>query len=150
MKKYFTFLILLCLLCISGTALAQSGRCGVNYDIEWTLENGTITFNGTGDHPTWSSTCKNAIRNATRVVVGQKIFAPTNVNRMFENLSSVQEMILDNLDVSEVTDMSFMFYFCRALTSIKGLSSWDTSNVTNMSYMFNRCSSAGILPVSQI
>ena len=108
MKKYCAFLLLFCLLCISGTALAQtSGTCGENEAIDWTLENGTITFNGNGDHPTWNSTCKDVITsNVTKVVIGDKVFAPENASEMFANLYSVQEMILRNLDVSQTTNMS--------------------------------------------
>ncbi len=41
----------------------------------------------------------------------------------------------DNLDTSNVENMSFMFNYCQSLTSLD-LSSWDTSKVTNMSYTF--------------
>ena len=39
-------------------------------------------------------------------------------------------------DVSNVTDMSFMFYMCKELKSVGNISSWDVSNVTNMVGMF--------------
>jgi len=35
-----------------------------------------------------------------------------------------------NFDTSKVTDMSYMFYSCRSLTSLD-LSSFDTSNVVD-------------------
>ena len=41
-------------------------------------------------------------------------------------------------DVSNVTDMSYMFSNCSGLTDLD-LSSWDVSNVTNMGSMFNYC-----------
>ena len=37
------------------------------------------------------------------------------------------------------TDMNFMFYGCRSLTSLD-VSSFDTQNVTNMEGMFQNCS----------
>lgn len=40
-------------------------------------------------------------------------------------------------DVSQVTDMSYMFYQYKG-TSLD-LSSWDTSNVTDMNFMFGNC-----------
>ena len=44
-------------------------------------------------------------------------------------------------DVSNVTNMSFMFYMCVNLKSIGDLSKWDVSNVTNMKGMFRYCKS---------
>ena len=42
-------------------------------------------------------------------------------------------------DVSNVTNMSCMFYGCDKLKSIGDISGWDVSNVTDMSYMFAFC-----------
>ena len=44
-------------------------------------------------------------------------------------------------DVSNVTDMSFMFFMCGNLKSVGDLSKWDVSNVTNMKGMFRYCTS---------
>ena len=44
-------------------------------------------------------------------------------------------------DVSNVTNMSFMFFMCVNLKSIGDLSKWDVSNVTNMKGMFRYCKS---------
>ena len=46
---------------------------------------------------------------------------------------------IPELDVSNVTNMSYMFSNCENLTSLD-LSNWDTSNVTIMGNMFNSCS----------
>ncbi|EMF0453287.1 BspA family leucine-rich repeat surface protein, partial [Enterococcus faecium] len=51
---------------------------------------------------------------------------------------SLTTMNLSNLDTSNVTNMSYMFYYCSSLTSLD-VSHFDTSNVTNMSYMFSSC-----------
>ena len=45
---------------------------------------------------------------------------------------------LDNLNTSNVTDMSNMFAYCMELPSLN-LSSFNTGKVTNMSNMFHRC-----------
>ena len=45
---------------------------------------------------------------------------------------------LIKINTSNVTDMSFMFYYCTNLTSLD-LSNFDTSNVTTMNYMFDNC-----------
>ena len=40
-------------------------------------------------------------------------------------------------DVSNVKDMSCMFYWCTSFN--QDISNWDVSNVTNMRYMFYKC-----------
>jgi len=54
-----------------------------------------------------------------------------------------------NIDTSQVTDMSYMFYSCRDLTSLD-LSNIDTSKVTNMCYMFDTCRGLTSLDLSNI
>ena len=46
---------------------------------------------------------------------------------------------ISDWDVSNVTDMSCMFFRCEELESVGDLSKWDVSNVTNMSKMFFSC-----------
>ena len=46
---------------------------------------------------------------------------------------------ISDWDVSNVTDMSYMFFACEELKSVGDISSWDVSNVINMSYMFAFC-----------
>ena len=42
-------------------------------------------------------------------------------------------------DVSNATNMSYMFYMCKELKSVGNISGWDVSNVTDMSSMFYSC-----------
>ena len=53
-------------------------------------------------------------------------------------MSEITNITFNNLDTSNVADMSMMFQNCRALTNID-LSYLDTSNVTNMGSMFQNC-----------
>ena len=46
---------------------------------------------------------------------------------------------ISDWDVSGVTDMSYMFYGCKELTSVGNISGLDISSVTDMSYMFAFC-----------
>ena len=55
----------------------------------------------------------------------------------FSYLSSVELINVKNVDVSNITDMSSMFYKCPNLETIIGLETWDTSNVTTMADMFS-------------
>jgi len=48
--------------------------------------------------------------------------------------------------INKVTDMSYMFYECNALSSLPDISKWNTSKVTNISYMFYGCNSLSSLP----
>ena len=45
---------------------------------------------------------------------------------------------LSNWDISNVTDLSVMFYCCKNFEG-KGLENWDVSNVKDMHYMFFEC-----------
>lgn len=44
---------------------------------------------------------------------------------------------LEDVDVSNITNMSYMFDSCFVLEINNNLKKWNVSNVTNMSYMFN-------------
>ena len=50
---------------------------------------------------------------------------------------------IEGLDTSEVTNFSYMFYYCYELTSVPQL---DTSNGTNFTYMFCTCSELTSVP----
>ena len=43
---------------------------------------------------------------------------------------------LSNFNINNVTNMSYMFYYCSSLTSLN-LSNFNTNNLSNMSYIFN-------------
>lgn len=42
----------------------------------------------------------------------------------------------DILDLTETTDLSYLFYGCESLTTIPNISMWDTSSITHFTYMF--------------
>ena len=75
------------------------------------------------------------------------IYAPKNSSFLFGGsspsgqLTNLTSITFNNIfDTSLVTNMSYMFLICSALTTLD-LSSFDTSKVTSMSYMFDSCSS---------
>ena len=64
----------------------------------------------------------------------------TNMSNMFYACMGLTSLDLSNFDTSQVTNMSDMFGGCMGLTSLD-VSNWNTSKVTNMSNMFNYCTS---------
>ena len=48
---------------------------------------------------------------------------------------------ISDWDVSNATNMTYMFYMCEELESVGDISEWDVSNVINMRSMFFRCES---------
>ena len=46
---------------------------------------------------------------------------------------------ISDWDVSNVTDMEYMFYMCKELKSVGNILGWDVSKVTDMSGMFYSC-----------
>ncbi|MCJ1968950.1 BspA family leucine-rich repeat surface protein [Lactococcus carnosus] len=75
--------------------------------------------------------------------------APKNSRSLFEDLNNLTEIDgLTNLDTSEVTDMSKMFYDCYALTKLD-LSNFNTTKVNTISYMFFYCKSLTSLDLSK-
>lgn len=63
-----------------------------------------------------------------------------DMSYMFNGCLWLTSFNLSGFDTSKVTDMSYMFYNCFELTSLN-LSGFDTSNATNMSDMFSGCKS---------
>ena len=71
----------------------------------------------------------------------------TTLDRALRNQTSLLRADLSGLDVSNVTNMSYLFNGASHLTNLN-LSGWETSNVTDMSYMFYNASSLTTLDVS--
>ena len=65
-------------------------------------------------------------------------FCNDNDKGIFEK-TKFKYIDISDWDVSGVTDMSYMFYWCNELTSVGNISGWDISSVTDMSYMFAFC-----------
>ena len=72
---------------------------------------------------------------------------PISTGYWFSSAANIMSFDGVNLDTSNVTDISYMFYNCRLLTSID-ISNFNTSNVTNMSSMFYYCKSIKSLDLS--
>ena len=63
-----------------------------------------------------------------------------NLSHFWENSRADADLktLVNFIDTSNVTDMSYMFYNCQRLEYVNA-SIFDTDNVTDMSYMFSYC-----------
>ena len=71
----------------------------------------------------------------------------TNMSYMFQDCTALTSLNLSSFDTSQCTSMSIMFQNCTALTSLN-LSSFDTSKVTKMIAMFQHCTALTSLDLS--
>lgn len=78
--------------------------------------------------------------------VGSDFPCPENMSNAF--YGETERTVLKPLDLSNVTNMSYMLYGCGSLNTIDGVENWNVSNVTNMSYMFNACNALYTLDCS--
>ena len=94
-------------------------------DLLTTEGNLNVTFNGLSD---------------VTVYIDESFanYNPTKTSRWFSDLNGTI-LGLDNLNTSEVTDMSYMFANCTGLTKFDPIF-FDTSSATNMNSMFAGCS----------
>ncbi len=67
--------------------------------------------------------------------VADEIYTATSAEGLFKELY-VTKIIINNINTSRTTDMSFMFGWGHKLTSIEGLSKFNTSKVTSTAGMF--------------
>ena len=67
---------------------------------------------------------------------------------MFSSCESLTSLDLSSFDTSNVTDMNFMFYYCKKLETIVFSNKFLTSNVKKMNSMFSSCESLTSLDLS--
>ena len=70
----------------------------------------------------------------------------TNMSRMFYENTALKAIDLSHFQTENVTDMSKMFYYCLALKKLD-ISNFNTKNVTDMSKMFAGCQSLKSLKI---
>ena len=71
----------------------------------------------------------------------------TNMSKMFKFCQILENLDVSHFDTHNVTDMSGMFFQCNALKSLD-VSNFDTSNVTEISRMFGFCKTLTSLDLS--
>lgn len=98
--------------------------------------------------PSWFNLSNYRQKNTIKTVAFKDKIRPKTCYRWFSDANSLASITgLDKLNTSAVTNMDFMFYSCRELTSLD-LSSFNTENVTNMNQMFGYCSKLTDLDLS--
>lgn len=65
---------------------------------------------------------------------------PTDTANWFQDFTNCTSFDLNNLNTSQVSNMSFMFHNCRAMTKLD-LSMLSLGSVTNMGHMLYQCAS---------
>ena len=60
----------------------------------------------------------------------------TDMYYMFQHCHALEYLDVSNWDTSNVTEMHGTFFECHSLKAIEGFENWDTSKVTNMCAMF--------------
>ena len=109
------------------------------YDRYKALRLNTYDLNTDYNDPGWESDGTSG--NVTKVVFDSS-FAdarPTSTFSWFYNMKDLESITgLSYLNTSEVTNMAWMFGYCKKLTSLD-LGSFNTTRVTDMDYMFNGC-----------
>lgn len=84
----------------------------------------------------------------TSINASNWVFKQTTCSSLFSDLIALTTIIgIEDWDVSNATDMSYMFSNCKSLTTLD-LSDWDVHNVTNMQRMFDSCYSLATLNLS--
>ena len=153
----FTFvLFLLIFVGLVNKAVGQEAYAVYNdkvltfyYDTQRASRTGTVYNLNTGtNHPGWTYSGSTYI---TTVIFTEdfKNARPTTCYGWFHNCANLTSIIgLEYLNTSEVTNMSYMFYWCESLKSLD-VTKFNTGNVTNMSYMFYDCVSLKSLDVTK-
>lgn len=62
-----------------------------------------------------------------------------SMKHAFHGCENLDITATDAPDLSEVTDMSNMFYYCHNLVGNPSFNNWDTSNITTLAGTFNGC-----------
>lgn len=111
-------------------------------DCIWTIEGNTMRIGaGTGPDTTlptypWGELCD----GIETVVFADGVVFPENVASMFSHFRDLKTIDFSNVDMSQVKDMSYMFYDCLSLQKLS-LAAGVSAQPTTMLYTFGDCKS---------
>ena len=83
-------------------------------------------------------------KNRCKMVIDNKEYTIKSKYNITKYNKNKLEIKLKGID--SVTNLSWMFYGCKSLSSISDISQWNTNNITDMQNMFTGCSSLKSLP----
>ena len=153
-------LMLLMLLLLPAGMVAQKAASGSKYIATYESSTQTLTFKKfvgetLPENSAWVVDKQKVtdINNGTIVhIVFDKSFStytPTSLRRFFYYLTNLETITgLEYLNTEKVSDMSYMFTSCSALTSLD-VTKFNTANVTKMNEMFYNCSKLTSLDVTK-
>ncbi|MGN0236988.1 MAG: BspA family leucine-rich repeat surface protein [Lepagella sp.] len=133
-----------------GYAEGNEGTLTFYYDTDRHSRTGTTYDIPTDDsYPAWSGTILGEEQYTKFVFDASfKDYVPYSIKHWFSECNALAEIEgAENIDTSEITDMSEVFMGCSALTSLD-LSGFDTSKVSMMYCMFEECTSLTTLDLS--
>lgn len=121
-------------------------------DINWSIDaNGKLVVKGTGEFKEKGAFNYNYVPwySCREEIKSAEINITdiTDTSFMFWGCRNLTYVNLSDLDIAQVTRMRSMFQGCTSLETLD-LSRFDTSNVTEMSSMFRNCSSLASLDLS--
>ena len=114
-----------------GTVLTNQNANSVIHDY---TEQGIYTVSMTGNFP--SIRFQNSIKLLTVEQWGDNVWQ--SMQAMFEGCANLTITAVDVPNLSQVTDMSYIFFNCNTLNH--SFDNWDVSNITNMERAFQYCS----------
>ncbi|MCD8148979.1 MAG: BspA family leucine-rich repeat surface protein [Clostridiales bacterium] len=132
-----------------GIELPVSGTDG---DLSWSISaDGILTISGTGDLEDIGYGCERAWYDYRGVITEAEVNVSniTDMSFLFYGCTKLTSVDFTGSDTSNVTNMECMFYACHSLSSLD-LSMLDTSSVTSMDLMFNSCGSLTSLKLGGI
>ena len=110
---------------------------------------------------------KSSYNNEIRIIFNPSVNEPTRIfgeKFVSNNLNKCKIKVNDNwyklssyfslkntneiklCGINEITDMSYMFYYCNTLKSLPDFDKIDTSKVNNIEFLFSKCESLESLP----
>ncbi|MBD5502473.1 MAG: BspA family leucine-rich repeat surface protein [Lachnospiraceae bacterium] len=125
---------------------------GKSNNISWAIDaDGKLTVTGTGD---WESKTVDSHRWTPWYDVRESIKTAeidvtgvTDASYMFSDCKNLTDIVLTKFDTGNVTNMSYLFSGCENLITLN-VSNFNTGKVTNMASMFSGCSKLTTLDLS--
>ena len=121
------------------TTKVNSVIFGLNKDyVEIVNSNEGILIDVEQDVPVYAYYLDNGTGYDIYVLANDTIYAPKDSSSLFEDMSEIVTMDVENLDVSRVENATRMFRNCKKLQKLD-VADWDVSNMKTMERLFVNC-----------